>query len=138
MGEKGWWRQIQSDDYPETKTDYGQSIEALQGHRPTKTPDSYERMSLQKKCKKCGRTYWIDKGCTFCEPAGNDKKHRPHRKTLPKISQTKINRKVRVLCPICGSRMVLRTTKKGKYAGQKFWGCSKFPHCRAISQYRHS
>ena len=35
-------------------------------------------------------------------------------------------------CPKCGSKMVLRTAKKGKYSGQKFWGCSKFPICDGI------
>jgi restriction system protein len=34
------------------------------------------------------------------------------------------------LCPKCGSPMVLRTAKRGSRAGQKFWGCSKFPQCR--------
>jgi restriction system protein len=38
-------------------------------------------------------------------------------------------------CPKCGSDMVLRTAKKGKYAGQKFWGCSDFPLCRSIIKY---
>jgi len=33
-------------------------------------------------------------------------------------------------CPLCSSLMVERTAKKGKYAGSKFWGCSKFPKCR--------
>lgn len=32
-------------------------------------------------------------------------------------------------CPKCGSIMILRTAKKGKYSGQKFWGCRKFPNC---------
>lgn len=36
------------------------------------------------------------------------------------------------LCPKCGSEMVLRTARKGKYAGQKFWGCSGFPRCRTV------
>jgi hypothetical protein len=35
-------------------------------------------------------------------------------------------------CPKCGSPMVLREAKKGKNIGKKFWGCSKFPKCRAI------
>ncbi len=35
-------------------------------------------------------------------------------------------------CPKCGSKMILRTAKKGKYSGQKFWGCSKFPNCDGI------
>ncbi|PKO02867.1 MAG: hypothetical protein CVU43_05930 [Chloroflexi bacterium HGW-Chloroflexi-5] len=28
--------------------------------------------------------------------------------------------------------MVLRTTKKGAHAGEKFWGCSRFPECRTM------
>ena len=38
-------------------------------------------------------------------------------------------------CPKCGCEMVLRTAKKGKYAGQKFWGCSRFPGCKSILKY---
>lgn len=33
-------------------------------------------------------------------------------------------------CPICDSLMVLRVGKKGARAGQKFYGCSKYPQCR--------
>ncbi len=36
------------------------------------------------------------------------------------------------LCPICGCEMIKRTAKKGKNAGNTFWGCSKFPNCRGI------
>ena len=35
-------------------------------------------------------------------------------------------------CPKCGSKMILRTEKKGKYIGQNFWGCTTFPHCNGI------
>nr|WP_084683739.1 topoisomerase DNA-binding C4 zinc finger domain-containing protein [Psychromonas hadalis] len=28
--------------------------------------------------------------------------------------------------------MVLRETKKGKNAGNQFWGCTGFPRCRKI------
>lgn len=35
-------------------------------------------------------------------------------------------------CPKCGSKMQLRTAKKGKFAGQNFWGCSKYPECNSI------
>jgi hypothetical protein len=34
-----------------------------------------------------------------------------------------------VLCPVCGNRMVLRTSRKD---GNRFWGCSKYPGCRGI------
>jgi restriction system protein len=35
-------------------------------------------------------------------------------------------------CPRCGSQMVLRTAKQGKNAGNKFWGCTTFPKCKAV------
>ncbi|MBL4761576.1 MAG: NERD domain-containing protein [Gammaproteobacteria bacterium] len=35
-------------------------------------------------------------------------------------------------CPKCDSTMVLRESKKGKHAGNKFWGCSTFPKCRSV------
>jgi len=35
-------------------------------------------------------------------------------------------------CPRCGSQMVLRTAKQGKKPGNKFWGCSTFPRCKAV------
>ena len=35
-------------------------------------------------------------------------------------------------CPKCGSAMVLRTAKNGQYAGNKFWGCSKYPNCKGL------
>lgn len=35
-------------------------------------------------------------------------------------------------CPRCNADMVLRTARKGPNAGGKFWGCSRFPACRAI------
>jgi len=36
------------------------------------------------------------------------------------------------LCPICSQKMIKRTAKKGKNAGNTFWGCSKFPGCRGV------
>lgn len=41
-------------------------------------------------------------------------------------------------CPRCGSKLVLRTAKKGENAGQQFWGCSGFPKCRYIEKYERS
>jgi len=37
-------------------------------------------------------------------------------------------------CPLCGSEMVLRKAKTGKYAGQQFLGCKLFPKCRGIAR----
>lgn len=33
-------------------------------------------------------------------------------------------------CPRCGSRMVMRLARRGRNAGNHFWGCSRFPSCR--------
>ncbi|NLE40239.1 MAG: nuclease [Lentisphaerae bacterium] len=35
-------------------------------------------------------------------------------------------------CPQCAAPMVLRTAAKGANAGNRFWGCSKYPQCRGI------
>jgi len=41
-------------------------------------------------------------------------------------------------CPKCGAKMVLRTAKRGKNAGNKFWGCSKYfaTKCNGSRQYQ--
>lgn len=36
------------------------------------------------------------------------------------------------VCPRCGGKLVLRTAKKGKNVGHKFYGCSNYPSCRFI------
>lgn len=37
-----------------------------------------------------------------------------------------------LVCPWCGSRLVLRTAKKGPHIGSRFYGCSSFPDCRYV------
>ena len=34
------------------------------------------------------------------------------------------------LCPKCGSKMVLRTARKGSNPGAEFWGCGNYPECK--------
>lgn len=38
-------------------------------------------------------------------------------------------------CPKCNAPMVGRTAKKGRHAGQSFWGCSRYPICRGIREW---
>jgi DNA-binding helix-hairpin-helix protein with protein kinase domain len=33
-------------------------------------------------------------------------------------------------CPLCNSRMVRRTARRGRRSGNQFWGCSRYPNCR--------
>lgn len=35
-------------------------------------------------------------------------------------------------CPKCGSPMVQRVAQKGSQAGNRFWGCPRFPACRGV------
>ena len=39
-------------------------------------------------------------------------------------------------CPHCGQQLVVRTSQKGKWAGQQFWVCETYPTCRMIERYR--
>lgn len=34
------------------------------------------------------------------------------------------------VCPECGIAMKIRTARKGRYAGSRFWGCPNFPKCK--------
>ena len=34
------------------------------------------------------------------------------------------------VCPRCGGRLVVRTTKRGRHSGRSFLGCETFPLCR--------
>lgn len=38
----------------------------------------------------------------------------------------------KIICPICGGELVLRTARRGANAGKQFYGCSGFPKCRYI------
>ncbi|HDM8204700.1 TPA: NERD domain-containing protein [Vibrio harveyi] len=58
-----------------------------------------------------------------------DLKHRKHVKEVV-TSKASSNQ-----CPLCGSEMVLRETKRGENIGKQFWGCSTFPKCRAVKQF---
>ncbi len=35
-------------------------------------------------------------------------------------------------CPHCGAPLVIRTAKRGEHAGESFYGCSAYPHCRYV------
>jgi len=40
-----------------------------------------------------------------------------------------------LICPICGSKLVLRTVKNGNNIGKNFYGCSNYPRCKYIRDY---
>lgn len=59
------------------------------------------------------------------------KTNREHVVHVKQIIESKSNEKS---CPKCGSEMVVREAKKGANKGNKFWGCSSFPKCRAVAE----
>ena len=53
----------------------------------------------------------------------------------PEVAATPMRQQASAtLCPRCGSRLVLRTARKGANAGGQFYGCSAFPKCRHVQQ----
>jgi hypothetical protein len=55
---------------------------------------------------------------------------KPHLKAAPRGEAVQPN--PTRTCPRCGSRMVLRKAASGKYAGRRFWGCSRYPECKTL------
>jgi len=43
-----------------------------------------------------------------------------------------LNIEVPLICPKCGSNLLLRTSRRGENAGKKFYGCQGYPKCRYI------
>ncbi|MBR1591871.1 MAG: NERD domain-containing protein [Ruminococcus sp.] len=59
------------------------------------------------------------------------------KKSVKKAHVENINRKYNSdspECPLCGSKLVLRTASKGSHKGEKFYGCSAYPKCRYITE----
>lgn len=49
------------------------------------------------------------------------------------VEKTEIkDQPLQLICPRCGRPLVLRIAKKGDHAGEQFYGCSGFPHCRYV------
>lgn len=59
------------------------------------------------------------------------KTNREHVAHVKKIIELNESEKI---CPKCGSKMVVRESKKGANAGNKFLGCSTFPKCRVMAK----
>ncbi len=46
------------------------------------------------------------------------------------ITQIRTGQHSTYKCPLCGGELILRTARKGPYAGNQFYGCSNYPKCR--------
>ena len=52
------------------------------------------------------------------------------RSEKPGKPKESVDQSADMVCPKCGSKLVLRVAKKGENAGNQFYGCSAFPKCR--------
>lgn len=59
-------------------------------------------------------------------------KESPSRRTYSQTNKSENSRQSQSTpeCPQCGSAMVERTAKKGRNAGESFWGCAGYPKCK--------
>jgi DNA-binding helix-hairpin-helix protein with protein kinase domain len=55
---------------------------------------------------------------------------RPIRQTVLSPTPTPTANIGPVSCPRCGSKMVRRVARRGRNAGNSFWGCSRYPNCK--------
>ncbi len=61
----------------------------------------------------------------------------PHSRSVPvNKSNPQKQKSTSPLCSKCGSVMVLRIARRGKTAGQQFWGCPNYPNCRETKDFQ--
>jgi restriction system protein len=56
-------------------------------------------------------------------------------KPVPTAAEAAIPQDAERICQNCGAKLVLRTARRGKNAGNKFWGCANFPKCTFAKTY---
>ena len=70
----------------------------------------------------------VEKICTVIESSrlrSSSATNRQHIQNLKRKTASDLR-----ICPRCGLKMVLRTTRKGPNEGKQFWGCKGFPKCQ--------
>ena len=71
----------------------------------------------------------IAKACSIIESRRMEASKTTDREHIQNLHQVRNSPNQRK-CPRCGSKLKLRTAKKGRNQGGQFWGCEKFPRCR--------
>jgi restriction system protein len=68
-------------------------------------------------------------GPALAKLIGSSRANSPTQTSAPQLAST-----TKPTCPKCGTPMVQREAKKGKFAGRSFWGCASYPKCTGIRQ----
>lgn len=74
------------------------------------------------------------KSSTVVYPGSQQKAEPPVPETQPSVTQADAAGSTPPFCPRCGKPLVQRVARSGVHAGQTFWGCTGFPHCRYTKQ----
>ena len=56
-------------------------------------------------------------------------------KPIAIAAEAETEQDTKMICEKCGADLVLRTARRGKSAGNQFWGCSSFPKCTFTKTY---
>jgi len=87
---------------------------------------------IQAKTTCCFSLEGVQKIAKILESNALEKGWETNRQHVAHVKELIAEKEACVQCPRCGAEMVKRTAKKGKDAGNSFWGCSTFPRCRGI------
>ncbi len=130
---------IYSDDIKVIKRD---SIYATVRNIWNEKPDAVTDEKLEELYVRLQALTKVDKSVKEAHIENIEEKYKDTSKSMPKEeilqeSETKQEEKIiegtpEMICPKCGSKLVLRTARKGANAGNQFYGCSAFPNCRYI------
>ena len=128
-----------SDDIKVIKRD---SIYATVRNIWNEKPDAVTDEKLEELYVRLQALTKVDKSVKEAHIENIEEKYKNTSKSMPKEeilqeSETKQEEKIiegtpEMICPKCGSKLVLRTARKGANAGNQFYGCSAFPNCRYI------
>ncbi len=103
---------------------------------------SKEPVSSLKELKQFGEGYLemhIDKPVTYIEKFKQEElETQPVEEPAVPSEQSGTEQPKEKLCPRCGKPLVMREAKRGAHIGEKFWGCTGYPHCRYIEKMEHS
>ena len=103
-----------------------------------KNPDTVSDSRIEELYVKLKELTNVDKATKASHIENIEKKYKAsidssnNDETVNSSSKDKPSGDNELICPKCGSKLILRTAKKGENTGNQFYGCSAFPKCRYI------
>ena len=124
---------INRDQVYETVLDIDSNITS--GLTPDKVIELYEKLYPYSQTSMDIRQAHIDRINSRIEQKNQEKEVTPTQTDDQTNVEMIAEAEEQTICPKCGAPLILRMAKKGKNAGQNFYGCSSFPKCRYIQNF---